>query len=43
MDKEKAKYIDKMAKQVNKMQGKLLLNALANKIRKEVKNKAIKN
>lgn len=32
-----------MAKQINKEQEKILLNALANKIRKKIKNKAIKN
>lgn len=35
--------MDKMAKQVNRESKKILLNALANKIRKEIKNEAIKS
>lgn len=42
-DKKKAKYIDEMAKQVNREQRKILLNALANKIRKEAKSQVVKN
>lgn len=42
-DEEKARYIDEMARQVDREQGKFLLNALANKIRKEAKRKVVKN
>lgn len=43
MNKKKARYIDKIAKQVDKKQEKILLNTFANKIRKKIKNKTIKN
>lgn len=38
-DEEKVRYINKIAKQVDREQGNILLNALANKIKKEVKTK----
>ena len=42
-DEEKSRYINERAKQVDREQGQILLNALANKIKKEVKSKAIKD
>lgn len=42
-DEEKARCIDEMARQVDREQGKISLNALANKIRKEAKDKAVEN
>lgn len=42
-DKKKAKCIDKMEGQIDREQKKISLNAMANKIRKEAKNKAVKN
>ena len=32
-----------MAKQMDREQGKILLNAMANEIRKEIKDKVVKN
>lgn len=43
IDKKKAKNINIKIKQIDKKQKKILLNAVANKIRKEVKNKITKN
>lgn len=42
-DEKKAKYIDKIAKQVDRKYKKLLLNILANKIKTKIKNKMVKN
>lgn len=42
-DEKKTRYIDEMVKQVDRKQEKLLLNALANQIKKETKSKTIKN
>lgn len=42
-NEEKVRYINKIAKQVDRKQGKISLSVLANKIKKEVKSKAIKN
>ena len=42
-DEEKARCINEMARQVDREQEKISLNALANKTRKEAKGKAVKN